>query len=45
MTVRNWIRKLFDRKPRTIRKKLFRFRPRLGKSNSIARLNCGPVRS
>jgi hypothetical protein len=29
MTTRSWIRKLFDRKPRTIRKDLVRFRPRL----------------
>ena len=29
MTVRTWIRRLFDRKPRTIRKDQFRFWPRL----------------
>src|SRR5262245_52613396 len=29
MTIRSWIRNLFDRKPRTIRKDQIRFRPRL----------------
>jgi hypothetical protein len=29
MTTRTWIRRLFDRKPHTIRKELVRFRPRL----------------
>src|SRR5262245_1649699 len=29
MSSRSWIRRLFDRKPRTIRKQLARFRPRL----------------
>src|SRR5262245_18742998 len=29
MALRNWIRKLFVPKPRTLRKDLFRFRPRL----------------
>jgi hypothetical protein len=29
MTTRTWIRRLFDRRPRTIRKDRVRFRPRL----------------